>query len=70
MLVFFALLFAYPVLITFYTYRNWHRINEIKESIHGFLQELRTKTGPVILVYSNYFLFRRLLMAVSVVFLR
>lgn len=65
---FFALLFAYPIIITYTTVKRWDHVKELKSKYSSYFEELRIASGPQILIYNNYFLFRRLLMACVVVF--
>lgn len=70
MLLFFAVLIFFPILITRHTVKYWHQVDELREQYHGFFEELRIRTGPVILIYNNYFMLRRFILAACVVFMR
>jgi hypothetical protein len=70
MLMFFAVLVVFPIFITRHTVKYWHQVEELKQQYHGFFEELRIRTGPIILIYNNYFMLRRFILAACVVFLR
>jgi len=67
---FFGLIIIYPFVISYKTIKGWSRIDELREMYGSYFEELRIATGPHILVYNNYFLFRRLIVALVLVFTR
>lgn len=67
---FFTMLFVYPFAITYTSVKNWKDISELRKHFGSYFEELRIALGPKILIFTNYLLFRRLLMAMVVVLTR
>jgi hypothetical protein len=66
--LFTAVILFFPPLVTWYSVRNWERLDSIKHFYGHFFEELQLETGPSVLMYKNWFLLRRLLMAVICVY--
>ena len=66
------LLFGYPVLVTWILWKDWNKPDFQKtiEKCEPIFEHLKTSIGPISLIHPMYFLFRRLLIAVIVVFLK
>jgi FtsH-binding integral membrane protein len=61
----------FPFVLLFYVRQNWERdYHRTVESIEPYFEELDMRKGPIIVIQPTYFLLRRLLMAVLVVYAR
>ena len=67
-----AVLVIYPPLVWWILTRSWTRVDfdEVQHRFEPIFEDLRTTIGPVALAHPMYFLLRRLIMAVNVVFLK
>jgi glycerol-3-phosphate acyltransferase PlsY len=65
------ILIVYPVLVFWVLKKNWkENLNQTKEKYQPIFENIRTEIGLIALLDPMYFLFRRLLMAMIVVFLK
>ena len=64
-------LIPYPLLVFWVLKKSWkENLNQTKEKYQPIFENIRTEIGPIALLDPMYFLFRRLFMAVIVVFLK
>jgi hypothetical protein len=67
-LFFSAIIFIFPIYINWFTVKNWELIDDYKEYYSHFFEDLKLEEGPKVLMHNNWFMMRRLLMAVICVF--
>ena len=67
-LFFSAVVFLFPPLVTWFTAKNWEVIDHYKEYYESYFEDYELATGPAVLIHVNWFMVRRLLMAVICVF--
>jgi hypothetical protein len=66
-----VVLLLFPPIVVFYTKSRWTtNLDEVQKSFQPFFEEIKLKKGPKVLIYPSYFLARRFLMALLVVYLR
>ncbi len=65
-------LIGYPVLVFWILKKNWKDkdFDEIQKRFQPIFESLRTQIGPIALIDPMYFLFRRFILAMMVVFLK
>jgi hypothetical protein len=68
MFIFALITLFFAPLVTWYSVSNWEHLDDVKHYIEHFFEELNLETGPSVLLYKNWFLMRRLLMAVICVY--
>lgn len=67
-LFFCAIVFFFPIFVTWFTCKKWEVIGDYKDYYSHFFEDLDMTSGPRVLLHNNWFMIRRLLMAAVCVF--
>lgn len=65
-----AVLILFPFIMLWYSRKSWEQQSDVRKRVKPFFEELDVKKGPIVLVHPLYFLVRRFLMSVMVVYMR